>query len=151
MIFRLLLTICTNKRYLRWSTLLNVPINAAVSQAASPFLVCTIKGAPGVSHDTCHDIPTGLQNFFKIGGPKWPMEQNVVGHFLKWWAQAYQTKHSWHLCSILYLHIDTDTCMHKCKLTADYTVKPVVSDHSKKKTNYCLMGVKSIAECFAIL
>ena len=34
----------------------------------------------------------GLQIFFKIGGPKWPMEQKMVGHFLKWWAQAYQLK-----------------------------------------------------------
>ena len=32
-------------------------------------------------------------------------------------------------------------------LTADYTVKPVLSGHLKKKTNYCLMQVKSIAEC----
>ena len=29
----------------------------------------------------------GFQIFFKIGGPKWPMEQKVVNHFLKWWAQ----------------------------------------------------------------
>ena len=25
----------------------------------------------------------GLQIFFKIGGPKWPMEQNTVTHFQK--------------------------------------------------------------------
>ena len=55
--------------------------------------------------------------------------------------------YSWHLGSILYLHTDTDTCMHICILTADYTVKPVLSGHSKKKTNYRLMQVKSIAEC----
>ena len=60
--------------------------------------------------------------------PKWPMEQKLVGHFLKWWAQAYQTKHSWHLGSILYLHTDTDTCMHICILTSDYTVKPVLRE-----------------------
>ena len=54
------------------------------------------------------------------------------GHFLKWWAQVYQTNHSWHLGCILYLHTDTDTCMHICILTADYTVKPVLSGHSKK-------------------
>ena len=47
---------------------------------------------------------------------------------------------------MLYLHTDTDTCMHICILTADYTVKPVLSGHSKKKTNYRLMQVKSIAE-----
>ena len=29
----------------------------------------------------------------------------------------------------------------------DYTFKPVLIGHSKKKTNYCLMQVKSIAEC----
>ena len=85
----------------------------------------------------------GLQIFFKSGGPKWPIEQKMVGHFLKWWAQAYQTNHSWHLGCILNLHTDTKNCMHICKLTADYTVKPV----SKKMTNYRLMQVKSIAEC----
>ena len=37
--------------------------------------------------------------------------------------------------------------MHICILTADYIVKPVSSGHSKKKTNYGLMQVKSIAEC----
>ena len=91
---------------------------------------------------------TGLQIFNRIGGPKCPMEQKMVGHFLKWRAQAYQTSHSWHLGSILYLHTDTDTCMHICMLIADYTVKPVLGGHSKKKTNYCLMPVKSFAECF---
>ena len=49
--------------------------------------------------------------------------------------------------SILYLHTDTDTCMHMCILIADYTVKPVLGGYSKKKTNYRLMQVKSIAEC----
>ena len=41
------------------------------------------------------------------------MEQKMVGHFLKWWAQAYQTYHSWHWGNILYLHTDTDikTCL----------------------------------------
>ena len=52
MCFQFLLTSCTNKQYLRRSTLFNVPINAAVSQAASPFCVCMMKGAPGVSHVT---------------------------------------------------------------------------------------------------
>ena len=37
--------------------------------------------------------------------------------------------------------------MHICILTADYTVNPVLSGHLKKKTNYRLMQVKSIAEC----
>ena len=39
---------------------------------------------------------TGLQIFFQewwgpkwlMDGPKWPMEQKMVGHLLKWWAQA---------------------------------------------------------------
>ena len=44
--------------------------------------------------------------------------------------------------SILYLHTDTDTCMHICILTADYPVIPVLRGHLKKKTNQ----VKSIAE-----
>ena len=57
----------------------------------------------------------GFRFFFKIGGPKWPMEQKMVGHFLKWWAQAYQTYHSWHWGNILYLHTDTDikTCLKR--------------------------------------
>ena len=89
----------------------------------------------------------GLQILFKIGGPKWPMEQTMVGHFLKWWAQAYQTNYSWLLGCILYLHTDTDTCMHIYILTANYTVKTVLSGHWKKETNYHLMQVNSIAEC----
>ena len=40
---------------------------------------------------------------------------------------------------ILYLHTDTDTSMHICILTADYTVKPVLSGHSKKKANYQIL------------
>ena len=36
-------------------------------------------------------------------------------------------------------------------LTAIYTVKPVLSGHSKKKINYRFMHVKSIAEHSAIL
>ena len=32
-------------------------------------------------------------------------------------------------------------------MSADYTVKPVLSGHSKKKTNNRLMQVKHIAEC----
>ena len=87
-------------------------------------------------------------DFIQVCGPKWPMEQNMVGHFLKWWAQAYQTNHSWHLSSILYVHTDTDTCMRVCILTADYTVKLVLSGHIKKKTNYYLMQVKSILQFF---
>ena len=35
--------------------------------------------------------------------------------------------------------------MHISILIVDYTVKPVLSGHSKKKTNYHLMQVKSIA------
>ena len=45
------------------------------------------------------------------------------------------------------VHTDTDTCMHICILTADCTVRPVLSGYSRKKTNYHLMQVKSIAEC----
>ena len=33
--------------------------------------------------------------------------------------------------------------MHICIMTADYTVKPILSGHSKKKTNYRLMQVIS--------
>ena len=79
----------------------------------------------------------------------------MVGHFLKWLAQAYQTNHSWHLGSILFLHTDTDTCMHICILTADYTVKPVLRGHLKKEhqislnagQKYCRM-LKGILQSF---
>ena len=44
--------------------------------------------------------PKELQNFFKIGGPKWPMEHNIVGHFLKRWVPKNGPKHicdaPWH-------------------------------------------------------
>ena len=35
--------------------------------------------------------------------------------------------------SILYLHTETDTCMHICILTADYTVTPVLSGPQKRR------------------
>ena len=38
------------------------------------------------------------------------------------------------LGGILNLHTDTDTCMHICILTADYTVKPVLSGHTKRRS-----------------
>ena len=85
----------------------------------------------------------GLQIFFKICGPEWPMEQKRVGNFLKWWAQAYKTNHSWHLgcilCQHLYAYMYIDCWLYS------------ISGHSKRKTNYRLMQVKSIAECSAIL
>ena len=87
-------------------------------------------------------ITTGLQIFFKIGGPKWPVEQKMVGHFLKWWAQAYQTnlKYTlpthWHRHLYEYMYID-------CWLYS----KTCLKGHLKMKINYRLMLVKSIAEC----
>ena len=80
----------------------------------------------------------GSRFFFKIGRPK----QKMVGHFLKLWAQAYQTNCSWHLGSILNLHTDTETCMHICILTADYTVKPVLSGYWKKDQSLLNAGQK---------
>ena len=42
---------------------------------------------------------------------------NMVGHFLKWWAQAYQTNHSWHRHLYTYKHIDcwlySKTCLKR--------------------------------------
>ena len=52
-------------------------------------LLTTVLNTPPTPYLTIHP-PSGLQIFFKICGPKWPMEQKMVGHFLKWWAQAYQ-------------------------------------------------------------
>ena len=99
---------------------INTGFDLKFRQVLTTFRHCTVN------------IQTGPQIFFKIGGPKWPMEQKMVGHFLKWWAQAYQTNHSWYLSSILYLHTDTDTFMHICMLTADYTVKPVLRGRLKR-------------------
>ena len=85
---------------------------------------------------------SGLQIFFKIGGLKWPVEQKMVGHFLKWWAQAYQTnlKYTlpthWHRHLYAYMYID-------CWLNS----KTCLKGHLKMKINYRLMLVKSIAEC----
>ena len=46
---------------------------------------------------------------------------------------------------LTYMLTQTLICRHV--MTADYTVKPVLNGHSKKKTNNRLMQVKSIAEC----
>ena len=37
----------------------------------------------------------GIQIFFKIDGPKWPIEQNIVCHFLKRLAQALNAVEIW--------------------------------------------------------
>ena len=42
----------------------------------------------------CRIWDAELQIFFKIGGQGWPMEQNMVSHFLKWRTQSYRTKHN---------------------------------------------------------
>ena len=69
--------------------------------------------------------------------------KKMVGHFLK-----YGPKHIKLTTVDIWVVYSTNTCMHVCILTADYSVKPVLSGHSKKKkTNYRLMQVKSIAEC----
>ena len=74
----------------------------------------------------------------------------------KWWVIFWNDgpKHiklnNFEIWVVYFTYILTQTlvqCMHTCILTADYTVKPVLSGHSKKKTNYRLMQVKSIAEC----
>ena len=69
------------------------------------------------------NINSGLQIFFKIGRPKWPIEQKMVGHFLKWWAQAYQTNRlytlptHWHRHLYAYTYIDcwlySKTCLKR--------------------------------------
>ena len=50
------------------------------------------------------------------------------------------SKHGLHLGSILYQHTDTGTCKRVCILTADYTVKLVLSGHSKKGDQLLLNG-----------
>ena len=87
---------------------------------------------------------TRLQIFFQFGGPKWCTEPKMVRHFLRWWAQAYQTNHSWHLGSVLYLQ--TLVCI--CTLTADDAVKPFLSGHWKVKTKYCFMRIKCTLQHF---
>ena len=65
----------------------------------------------------------------------------MVGHFLNDGPKHIKltTVDIW----VVYFTLtQTLECIH-----ADYTVKPVFSSHLKKKTNYRLMQVKSIAEC----
>ena len=81
----------------------------------------------------------GLQIFFKFGGPMWPMEQK---RWVIFWNDG--PKHIKLTIRILYLHTDTDTCMHICILTADYTIKPVLKGHLKSRPinaghKYCRM------------
>ena len=60
------------------------------------MLIWTFKGgSKACAISTKISCSAGLQMFFTIGRPKWPMEQKMVGHFVKWSAQAYQTNHSW--------------------------------------------------------
>ena len=87
--------------------------------------------------------PPGLQIFFKIGGPKWPMKQK---RWINFWNDGpnhikLTTVNIW-VVYFTYTLTQTLECIH-----ADYTVKPVLSSHSKKKTNYRLMQVKGIADC----
>ena len=95
---------------------------------------------------TIHVLYQGFRFFSRLAGRSDPWSKNggsfsvILGPII-----SNQTQLTFDLGSILYLHTDTDTCMHICILTADYTVKPVLSSHSKKKTNYRLMQVKSIA------
>ena len=69
-----------------------------------------------------------------------PNLQNKNKKNLNWWAEVTHGEKtggpfsemmgsgiSNQLGSILYLHTDTDSCKHKCILTADYTEKPVFS------------------------
>ena len=84
----------------------------------------------------------GFRFFSRLVG----RSKKMVDHFWKD-GPKYIKQHSWHLDSTLCLYTATVTCIHICMLTADYTVKPVLSGHLKKKTNYRLMQVKSIAEC----
>ena len=39
--------------------------------------------------------------FSRVVGPSDPWSKKWGGHFLKWWAQTYKTKHNWNLGSIL--------------------------------------------------
>ena len=90
-------------------------------------------------------IFSGLQIFSRLVGQSDPWSKKG-GSFSEMMGPCISNKPQ--LGSILYLHTDTDTsCMLICILTPDYTVKPVLSSHLKRKTNYRLMQVKSIAEC----
>ena len=110
-----------------------------------------------------HNICFGWGKIILKTALMWRLDINRASDFFQdWWAEVthwaknggsfsymmdprISTNQSWNLgYIILYLHTDTDTCMQICILTADYTVKPVLSGHSKKKTNYPLMQVKSI-------
>ena len=63
------------------------------------------------------------------------------GSFSEWWAQAYQTNHSWHLGSILYT--DTDTWMHTCWLHSKTCLQQPLKKEDQLSLNagqkYCRM------------
>ena len=71
----------------------------------------------------------------------------------KWWVIFWNdgTKHikltTVDIWVVYFTYTLTQTLICICTLNADDTVKPFLSGHWKKKTNYHLMQVKSIAEC----
>ena len=82
-------------------------------------------------------IVQGFRFFSRLVGQSDPWSKKMAGHFLKWWAQAYLTNHSWHF--VIYFTYSI--------LTADDSIKPFFRDHWKQKTNFSWMQAKSIAEC----
>ena len=67
--------------------------------------------------------------------------------FQDWWAEVtHGAKNGGSFSEMMGPSIYLPLPLHICILTTDYTVKPALSGHSKKKTNYRLMQVKSIAE-----
>ena len=70
-------------------------------------------------------LTAGLQIFFKIGGPKWPMEQKMVGHFRNDGPKHIKLT----TVDIWVVQLTYTLTQNKCLFTADYTVNPVLSGH----------------------
>ena len=66
----------------------------------------------------------------------------MVGHFSELMGQSISNKPQLMIWVVYFTCTLTQSLV--TILTADYTVKPVLSGHSKKKINYRLMQVKSI-------
>ena len=120
MFFRLLLTWCTNKRYLQRSTLFKISMNAAVFQAVSPFCVFDERRTRCKSRDTCHDIPilnetskppVNKTHFFNIihlllNCLKWYLPQYTWTHYASIEHNTVWFNQNVHLCvTIEYLYL----------------------------------------------
>ena len=87
-----------------------------------------------VKVSTVFGVSTGLQIFLQDWWAEVTHGAKNGGSFSEMMGPSISNQPQLTFGSILYVYTDTDTCMNICILTADDTVKPVFSGHSKKKT-----------------